>query len=448
PRRPLRRIVPTRAAGVGRAARPRARLHPQGRRGGCAPGRRRRRRTRRIAARLLRAADDLRRRAARHDHRPGGDLRAGAVDHPLRHRGGGGPHRQRHRVRPGRGGVVGRPGAGRAGGPPAAHRPGRRQRRPLQPHGPLRRLQAVGGGAGAGPLRPGGVPRGEVAAALSRARRLAAGGDPDYPGVMDSQSVVVITGASAGVGRAAARAFAQHGVRRIGLLARGRAGLDATTRELADLGVQVCAVECDVADAPAVDAAASRIEEELGPIEVWVNNAMTAVFARVADTTAEEFRRVTEVTYLGFVHGTLAALQRMLPRDRGVVVQVGSALAYRGIPLQASYCGAKHAMVGFTESLRTELLHDHSGVQVTMVHLPAMNTPQFSWVRTRLRRHPQPVPPIYQPEVAAEAIVYAASHPRRREHFVGMPTVITVLGNKLLPALGDRYLARSGIDSQ
>ncbi|HZS13592.1 MAG TPA: SDR family oxidoreductase [Candidatus Dormibacteraeota bacterium] len=265
---------------------------------------------------------------------------------------------------------------------------------------------------------------------------------------MDSQSVVVITGASAGVGRAAARAFAQHGVRRIGLLARGRAGLDATTRELADLGVQVCAVECDVADAPAVDAAASRIEEELGPIEVWVNNAMTAVFARVADTTAEEFRRVTEVTYLGFVHGTLAALQRMLPRDRGVVVQVGSALAYRGIPLQASYCGAKHAMVGFTESLRTELLHDHSGVQVTMVHLPAMNTPQFSWVRTRLRRHPQPVPPIYQPEVAAEAIVYAASHPRRREHFVGMPTVITVLGNKLLPALGDRYLARSGIDSQ
>jgi hypothetical protein len=172
------------------------------------------------------------------------------------------------------------------------------------------------------------------------------------------------------------------------------------------------------------------------------------VFARVADTSAEEFRRVTEVTYLGFVHGTLAALHRMLPRDRGVIVQVGSALAYRGIPLQASYCGSKHAMVGFTESLRTELMHDGSGVRVTMVHLPAMNTPQFGWVRTRLRRHPQPVPPIYQPEVAAEAIVHAAENPRRREHFVGMPTVITVVGNKLLPGLGDRYLARKGIESQ
>jgi short-subunit dehydrogenase len=265
---------------------------------------------------------------------------------------------------------------------------------------------------------------------------------------MNSQSVVVITGASAGVGRATARAFAHHGVRRVGLLARGEAGLSAAQRELEEMGVQVCAVQCDVADAAAVEDAAVRIEESLGPIDVWVNNAMASVFARVADTSAEEFRRVTEVTYLGFVHGTLSALHRMLSRDRGVIVQVGSALAYRGIPLQASYCASKHAMVGFTEALRTELLHDHSGVRVTMVHLPAMNTPQFGWVRTRLRRHPQPVPPIYQPEVAAEAIVHAAQHPQRREHYVGMPTVITILGNKLLPALGDRYLARNGIESQ
>ena len=265
---------------------------------------------------------------------------------------------------------------------------------------------------------------------------------------MDSQSVTVITGASAGVGRATARAFAHHGARRIGLLARGQAGLDATRRELEELGVQVCAVPCDVADAAAVEDAAARIESELGPIDVWVNNAMSTVFARVVDTSAEEFRRVTEVTYLGFVHGTLSALRRMVPRRRGVIVQVGSALSYRGIPLQAGYCASKHAIVGFTESLRTELMHDKTGVQVTMVHLPAMNTPQFGWVRTRLHRHPQPVPPIYQPEVAAEAIVYAAENPRRREHFVGMSTVITVLGNKLLPGLGDRYLARKGIQSQ
>ncbi len=265
---------------------------------------------------------------------------------------------------------------------------------------------------------------------------------------MNSQSVIVITGASAGVGRATARAFAQHGARRIALLARGRAGLDAVRRELEELGVQVCAVPTDVADAEAVERAAAQIEEQLGPIDVWVNNAMSTVFARVIDTSAEEFRRITEVTYLGFVNGTLSALRRMLPRDRGVIVQVGSALSYRGIPLQAGYCASKHAIVGFTESLRTELMHDRSKVQVTMVHLPAMNTPQFGWVRTRLHKHPQPVPPIYQPEVAANAIVNAAENPRRREHFVGMSTVITVLGNKLLPALGDRYLARKGISSQ
>jgi short-subunit dehydrogenase len=265
---------------------------------------------------------------------------------------------------------------------------------------------------------------------------------------MNSQSVVVITGATAGVGRATARAFAESGVGGIGLLARGQAGLDATRRELEALGVRVCAVPCDVADAEAVEAAAARVEGELGPIDVWVNNAMTAVFARVADTSAEEFRRVTAVTYLGTVNGTLSALRRMRTRDRGVIVEVGSALAYRGIPLQASYCGAKHGIVGFVESLRTELLAEKSGVQVTMVHLPGLNTPQFGWVRTRLRRHPQPVPPIYQPEVAARAIVHAAEHPRRRERFVGMPTVITVLANKLLPGLGDRYLARTGIASQ
>ena len=265
---------------------------------------------------------------------------------------------------------------------------------------------------------------------------------------MNEQSVVVITGGTAGVGRATARAFAEQGVRGIAVLARGQRGLDATRQELEAHGVQVLAIPCDVADAEAVEAAASRIEAELGPIDVWVNNAMTAVLARTKDTSAEEFRRVTEVTYLGSVHGTLAALRRMVPRDRGVIVQVGSALAYRGIPLQATYCAAKHALVGFVESLRTELMADGSGVRVTMVHLPGLNTPQFGWVRTRLGRHPQPVPPIYQPEVAAQAIVHAARHPQRREHFVGGSTVVAVLGNKLLPGLGDRYLARTGIASQ
>ena len=265
---------------------------------------------------------------------------------------------------------------------------------------------------------------------------------------MNSQSVVVITGATAGVGRATARAFADRGVCRIGLLARGAKGLEATRRELEARGARVVAVPTDVADPDAVERAAERIESELGPIDVWVNNAMTALFARVAETQPDEFRRVTEVTYLGSVHGTLSALRRMVPRDRGVIVQVGSALAYRGIPLQASYCGAKHALVGFVESLRTELMHDGSKVRITMVHLPAMNTPQFGWVRTRIRRHPQPVPPIYQPEVAARAIVYAAEHPQRRERYVGMPTVLTILGNRVAPALLDRYLARNGIRSQ
>lgn len=259
--------------------------------------------------------------------------------------------------------------------------------------------------------------------------------------------VVVITGASAGVGRASARAFARRGDR-VGLLARGEDGLDATRREVVGLGGQAVAVPTEVADAAAVERAAGEVEAALGPIDVWVNNAMTAVLAEVQDTTPEEFRRVTEVTYLGQVHGTLAALKRMLARDAGTIVQVSSALGYRGIPLQASYCGAKHAVVGFTESLRAELLHQKSNVAVTMVHLPGLNTPQFGWVRTRLRRHPQPVPPVYQPEVAARAVVWAAEHPRRRSLMVGVPTPPTIWGNRLAGGLVDRYLARTNYEAQ
>jgi NAD(P)-dependent dehydrogenase (short-subunit alcohol dehydrogenase family) len=202
-----------------------------------------------------------------------------------------------------------------------------------------------------------------------------------------------------------------------------------------------------VADAEAVERAAARVEHELGPIDVWVNNAMVSVFSPVREMKAEEYRRVTEVTYLGYVHGTLAALKRMLPRDRGVIVQVGSALAYRGIPLQSAYCAAKHAIQGFHDSLRSELLHDKSNVRVTMVQLPAMNTPQFSWVRSRLPREPQPVPPIYQPEVGAEAVLFAAREPRR-EMYVGYPTVQAIVGDKLAPGLADEYLARYGYDAQ
>lgn len=260
--------------------------------------------------------------------------------------------------------------------------------------------------------------------------------------------VVVITGGSAGVGRAAVRAFAAETVgAQIGVIARGRAGLDGAVRDVEAAGGQAIAIEADVADAAAVDAAADRIEAELGPIDVWVNNAMVSVFSPVKEMTADEFRRVTDVTYLGTVNGTLAALTRMLPRNQGVIVQVGSALAYRGIPLQAAYCGAKHAIQGFTESLRTELLHDGSNVRVTMVQLPALNTPQFDWVRTRLPNHPQPVPPIYQPEVAARAIVWAARHDRR-EVAVGLPTVLAIVGDKIAPGLLDRYLAKTNIQAQ
>ncbi len=258
--------------------------------------------------------------------------------------------------------------------------------------------------------------------------------------------IAVVTGGSAGVGRATARAFARDGVN-VAVIARGRERLDATKAELESLGVKCIAISADVADADAVEAAATQVERELGPIDVWVNNAMATVFSPMRDVTPEEFRRATDVTYFGSVWGTLAALRRMRPRDRGVIVQVGSALAYRGIPLQAPYCGSKHALQGFLESLRCELLHDGSHVRLTMVQLPAVNTPQFTWARGKLPRTPQPVPPIFQPEVAAGAIVWAAHHPQR-ELMVGGPTVKAILGNAIAPSFADRYLARSGFDAQ
>jgi short-subunit dehydrogenase len=262
---------------------------------------------------------------------------------------------------------------------------------------------------------------------------------------MDRQ-VVVITGASAGVGRATARAFGQRRAQ-VGLLARGRDGLEAAKREIEISGGEGFVFPLDVANPEQVEAAAQAVEENLGPIDVWINNAMTSVFSPVKEMNAEELKRVTEVTYLGYVYGTLSALRRMLPRDRGVIVQVGSALAYRGIPLQAAYCGAKHAIQGFMDSLRCELLHDHSNVRVTMVQMPALNTPQFSWVKSRLPNKPQPVPPIYQPEVAAEAILWAADHDRP-ELYVGWPTVEAIVGNKMMPYMADDYLARTGYKSQ
>ncbi|MGE0758964.1 MAG: SDR family oxidoreductase [Pirellulaceae bacterium] len=258
--------------------------------------------------------------------------------------------------------------------------------------------------------------------------------------------VVVVTGASAGVGRATVRKFARQGAK-IGLLARGRAGLAGARQDAEQLGGQAIELVVDVADADQVEEAAERTEQEFGPIDVWVNNAMCSVFSPVKEMTAAEYRRVTEVTYLGYVHGTLAALRRMLPRDQGVIIQVGSALAYRGIPLQSAYCAAKHAIQGFNDSLRAELLHDGSHVRLTMVQMPALNTPQFQWVKSRLPRKPQPVPPIYQPEVAAEAIYWAAYHDRR-EWFVGGSTAVVIEGNKLLPGVGDWYLSRQGYDSQ
>jgi NAD(P)-dependent dehydrogenase (short-subunit alcohol dehydrogenase family) len=258
--------------------------------------------------------------------------------------------------------------------------------------------------------------------------------------------VVVVTGASAGVGRATVRAFAGEGAH-VGLIARNREALENARSEVLALGGRALVLPLDIADPEAVEDAAARTEKELGPIDVWVNDAMCSVFSPVKEMRPAEYRRVTEVTYLGYVWGTLAALRRMLPRDRGTIVQVGSALAYRGIPLQSAYCAAKHAIQGFCDSLRTELLHDGSRVHLCMVQMPALNTPQFGWVKSRLPRKPQPVPPIFQPEVAARAIVYA-SHHRRREIYVGWPTVQAVVGNKLAAGLADRYLARNGYDSQ
>ncbi|HEY1240288.1 MAG TPA: SDR family oxidoreductase [Bryobacteraceae bacterium] len=258
--------------------------------------------------------------------------------------------------------------------------------------------------------------------------------------------VVVITGASAGAGRATARRFARENAS-IGLLARGTEGLEAARAEVERCGGRALAIPTDVADPEQVEAAAETVEREFGPIDIWVNNAMTTVFSPFLEITPEEYRRATEVTYLGFVYGTMAALKRMVPRDRGVIVQAGSALAYRSIPLQAPYCGAKAAIRGFTDSVRTELLHQTSRVHLTMVQMPALNTPQFDWCLSKLPNDPQPVPPIFQPEVAAEAIFYAA-HQRRREIYVGRTTVLSILANKFVPGLLDRYLAKTGYQAQ
>jgi NAD(P)-dependent dehydrogenase (short-subunit alcohol dehydrogenase family) len=258
---------------------------------------------------------------------------------------------------------------------------------------------------------------------------------------------VVINGGSAGIGRATARLFGRRGDR-VGVIARGTDGLAAAAEEITAEGGTALPISADMASHAELDAAADRIERELGPIDVWINVGFSSVFAPFAEIGPEEFRRVTEVSYLGFVHGTMVALSRMRPRDHGTIVQVGSALAERSIPLQSAYCGAKHAIVGFTSSLRCELLHEGSNVHVTIVQMPAVNTPQFSWVRSRLPRQPQPVPPIYQPELAARGVAYAADHPRRRMYWVGGTTAATLIANRIAPAVLDRYLAKTGYDSQ
>ena len=258
---------------------------------------------------------------------------------------------------------------------------------------------------------------------------------------------VVITGASGGIGRATARLFGRRGANVV-LIARGEAGLSGAALDVTEAGGTALPIAADTADYDAMQRAADRAESEFGPIDVWVNVAFTSVFAPFTEIKPEEFRRVTEVTYLGYVYGTMAALGKMLPRDHGTIVQVGSALSYRSIPLQSAYCGAKHAINGFTESVRVELLHDHSSVRLTVAQMPAVNTPQFSWVLSRLPRHPQPVPPIYQPEVAARGVVFAADHPERKEHWVGATTVATILAQRIAAPLLDRYLARTGFDSQ
>ena len=258
---------------------------------------------------------------------------------------------------------------------------------------------------------------------------------------------VIITGASAGIARATARLYGERGAQ-VALIARGEAGLDGAALDVQEAGGKALVIAADMADYQQVSNAADRVEEFFGPVDVWINVAFTSVFAPFAEISPDEFRRVTEVSYLGFVYGTMVALDRMRPRDYGTIVQVGSALSERSIPLQSAYCGAKHAINGFTSSLRCELLHEGSGVRVTVVQMPAVNTPQFSWVRSKLPNKPQPVPPIYQPEVAARGVIYAADHPERKQYWVGASTAATLLANRLAPALLDRYLARTGYDAQ
>ncbi|SRR5579884_673464 len=263
---------------------------------------------------------------------------------------------------------------------------------------------------------------------------------------VSSPEVVVVTGASAGLGRAIVREFARHNAR-IGLIARDPMRLEATVREVTELGGEGLPVSADVADSDALEHAAEEVERTFGPIDIWVNNAMTTVFSPFDEVTPEEYKRTTEVTYLGQVWGTMTALKRMKSRNHGHIVQVGSALAYRSIPLQSAYCGAKHGIKGFTDSLRCELIHDRSKVQITMVQMPAMNTPQFEWCRTHISHHPQPVAPIYNPEVGARAVYWAAHH-NCRELYVGVSTIAAIIGQKLFPGLLDRYLGRTGYSSQ
>lgn len=283
--------------------------------------------------------------------------------------------------------------------------------------------------------------RGGLHVRRARARRRGGG-----RGGQDAGETVVVTGAAGGVGRAVAHAFARHGAK-VALVARDKRALRDVAREVDELGGEGLAVVADVADHEQVEAAAQRAEAKFGEIDVWVNDAMATVFAPFCEVSPAEFERATRVTYLGYVHGTMAALRRMRPRDHGTIVQVGSALSYRAIPLQSAYCGAKFAVRGFTDSVRTELMHDKSRIWITMVQLPAVNTPQFDWCLSRLPDHPMPVPPIYQPEVPAKAVYYAAHH-RRREVWVGGSTVKAIVANKLAPGLADRYLAKKGVESQ